>query len=253
MAEMKRVNAGSVPVPDPTALTTAALIREIDSLRERTSHDTLLLRELIETRIDGNDTAVQLLRTTTDKFPYKINEAIKQLQDLHNERFRSLDALIDIRFDSIDTQFAERDKRTEQLSLADKTAIAAALQAQKEAAGAQNESNTTANNKMEASFAKLIDQTQTLLQAVTRNTDDKINDIKSRLDKGEGRTSVSDPVVAEGISKLNAALIDLTKSRDTNQGYGLGQAGLWGFIVGGLGVLFGLGGLIVALMGKFVR
>ena len=47
------------------------------------------------------------------------------------------------------SQFAERDKRTEQLSLADKTAIAAALQAQKEAAGAQNESNTAAINKME--------------------------------------------------------------------------------------------------------
>jgi hypothetical protein len=33
----------------------------------------------------------------------------------------------------------------------------------------------------------LIDQTQTLLQAVTNNTDGKINDLKSRLDKGEGR------------------------------------------------------------------
>jgi hypothetical protein len=64
-----------------------------------------------------------------------------QLRELHSERFSS-----------IALQFEERDKRTEQLSVADKTAIAAALQAQKEAAGAQNESNTAAVAKIETNF-----------------------------------------------------------------------------------------------------
>lgn len=241
---MATLNKTSVPVPDPTVLTTAALIREIESLRERMTHDNTFLRELIEARLNGSDKAVELLRSMTDRTPASITAAISQLQALHDEKFHSIEALVDTRFDGIDTQFLERDKRTEQLSLADKTAIAAALQAQKEAAGAQNESNTTANNKMEASFAKLIDQTQTLLQAVTRNTDDKINDIKSRLDKGEGKSSVSDPQTSLALERLTVAVASISKTTDIGTGHSQGSAALWGYIVGGLGLLFAFGTLI---------
>ena len=137
----------------------------------------LALREIIEARLNGMDKAIELLQISTDKFSAFVKCEVKQLQELHGEKFNS-----------IATQFQERDKRTEQLSLSDKTAIAAALQAQKEAAGAQNESNAAANVKMETNFAKLIDQQGLLLQEVRRNTDTQINDIKSRQDKGEGGT-----------------------------------------------------------------
>jgi hypothetical protein len=156
----------SRPVPDPTALTTAQLLREISNTRE-----------IIETRIGGMDRAIELLQKTNDGYPALMDAKVAKLQEVHEEKFRS-----------IETQFAERDKRTEQLSLADKTAIAAALQAQKEAAGAQNESNTAANVKTETNFAKLIDQGQALLLEVRRNTEAQINDLKSRLDKGEGHS-----------------------------------------------------------------
>lgn len=179
---------GSVPNPDPTERTVEQLLREIATSREIVEAIGKGDRQVVETRLAGMDKAIELLQRSTEKLPVYIKEAVGHLQAVHEERFRSISTQIEIQFEGIRTQFAERDKRTEQLSLADKTAIAAALQAQKEAAGAQNESNTTANTKMEANFAKLIDQTQTLLQAVTRNTDDKINDLKSRLDKGEGHT-----------------------------------------------------------------
>lgn len=249
---MQSPSNGSVPNPDPTERTVEQLLREIATSREIVEAKANGNREVVETRLAGMDTAIELLQEASDKIPQFIKDQVAQLQQLHEEKFISVSALVATRFDSIGTQFAERDKRTEQLSLSDKTAIAAALQAQKEAAGAQNESNTTANTKMEANFAKLIDQTQTLLQAVTRNTDDKINDLKSRLDKGEGRTSVSDPEVAEGIRQLRATMADLAKSRDTGAGYGAGQAGLWGLIVGGLGLLFGLGSFVVMML-KFVK
>jgi hypothetical protein len=42
---------------------------------------------------------------------------------------------------------------------------------------------------METNFIKLIDQGQNLLQAMAKGFDDKINDVKSRLDKGEGTSS----------------------------------------------------------------
>lgn len=220
----------TTPNPDPTERTKQDLIREIDSVRERVSHDDAFIREVlqiqiegnlaqIKARLDGNDAAVTLLRTMTDKVPQQINDVAAKLQALHDEKFRSIEEQSRIKFEGVQIQFSERDKRTEQLSLADKTAIAAALQAQKEAAGATNESNSVALLKMETNFAKLIDQGQTLLQSVVRNTDEKINDLKSRLDRGEGKTSVSDPAVANGISQLTGMISDLGKSRDRAAGH----------------------------------
>ena len=209
MTAMKSPVSGSVPNPDPTARTIETLQRDIGASREIVEASNLGTREVLETRLDGMDKAIKLLQETTDRIPQFIKESIRQLEALHDEKFTSIDEQISIQFAGIATQFQERDKRTEQLSLADKTAIAAALQAQKEAAGAQNESNTAAITKMETNFIKLIDQGQNLLQAMAKGFDDKINDVKSRLDKGEG----------------------------TNAGYGTS----WG-------VFLGLGGFILALV-----
>lgn len=218
----KMQSVESRPVPDPTLLTTQQLLREVGAARE-----------VIETRLGGMDKAIELLQAASDRYPQFVRAEVKQLQELHEEKFRS-----------IAIQFMERDKRTEQLSLADKTAIAAALQAQKEAAGAQNESNAAANAKMENSFAKLIDQNQALLLEVRRNTEAQINDLKSRLDKGEGKTSVSDPAVAEGIRTLSAMVKELAANRDTNTGKEQGIGQVVGYIVGAVGVLAGLAAIV---------
>jgi len=156
------------PNPDPSVLTTQQLLREVG-----------MLREVVDTRLSGMDKAINLLQQFTDKSP---TTAVLEQQ------IRSLSAIMDVKLEGVQTQFTERDKRTEQLSIADKTAIAAALQAQKEAAGAQNESNATANTKTETNFAKLIEQGQSLLLEVRRNTEAQINDLKSRIDKGEGHS-----------------------------------------------------------------
>lgn len=105
-------------------------------------------------------------------------EVFNAKMELQNEKFRG-----------IDTQFAERDKRTEQLSLADKTAIAAALQAQKEAAGATYESITAAIAKSEVGFTKQIDGLGTLIASITAGFDSKISDLTARLDRGDGHGS----------------------------------------------------------------
>jgi hypothetical protein len=184
------------PDPDPTLLTTEALRREI-----------LNLKELIEGRIGANDKAIELVQASTNKFR---DDHVKLIEDagdaLHSlilVEIEKLAQVTSVKFDSIATQFTERDKRTEQLSLADKTAIAAALQAQKEAAGATNESNSVALAKMENNFTKLIDQGQTLLQSVQKNMDDKISDLKSRIDSGEGQNKGK----TEGIGMVGAIII----------------------------------------------
>lgn len=179
-------SAATVPNPDPTQRTVDQLQREIGATRQILEANIIGTREVLETRLAGMDKAIELLQNATDKLPDKIKDAVGQLQQLHDEKFQSINNQLTAMASGIEKQFTERDKRTEQLSLADKTAIAAALQAQKEAAGAQNESNTTANTKMEGNFAKLIEQNQLLLQEFRRTSDDKIDDVKSRLDKGEG-------------------------------------------------------------------
>ncbi len=179
-------STGSVPNPDPTQRTVEQLQREISATRQIVEANGRGTREVIETRLSGMDKAIDLLQLATNKLPEQIRGEVGQLRQLHDEKFESTTKSMEALANGIEKQFTERDKRTEQLSLADKTAIAAALQAQKEDAAAKNESNSTATTKMEANFAKQIDQTQQLLQEMRRSTDDKINDIKSRLDKGEG-------------------------------------------------------------------
>ena len=178
---------GSVPVPDPTLLTTQQLIREIQSLRE-----------ILEAKIDGivaqniehfrsidlrflerdtrsekfeqdNRTAIQAALQAAKEAAQAIDEKTAHLEALHGEKFRS-----------ISTQFTERDTRAEQTSRDSKVAVDAALQAAKEAVGEQNRSSALAIAKSEAATAKAIDQLQILLQTATGAIDGKIADIKDR-------------------------------------------------------------------------
>jgi hypothetical protein len=91
------------------------------------------------------------------------------------------------KFNSIQTQFRERDTRAEQTSKDSKTAVDAALQAAKEAVGEQNKSSALAISKSEIAVTKQIDQIYTLIAAANKTTDEKINDLKSRLDQNVGQ------------------------------------------------------------------
>jgi hypothetical protein len=147
-------NGTRTPVPDPTILTTQQLIREVDSARE-----------ILETRFNGMDKAIELLQKATDKTPCTIKDAVDRLQELHQEKF-----------DSIATQFVERDTRTESTARDSKIAIDAALQAAKEAVG-----------KTEISFTKQIDAIGFNLQTMVKAIDDKFDDMKGRLTLIEGQ------------------------------------------------------------------
>lgn len=183
----------TVPRPDPTVLTTAMLQREIATSRE-----------VIETRLDGMDKAIELLQRTTDKFPQHIVEAVDRLQELHTEKFKS-----------IATQFVERDTRTEQTSRDSKVAVDAALQAAKEAVGEQNKSSALAIAKSEAATTKQIDQIGQMIAATNNAMNDKIDDIKTRLTtiesykKGgyEGMGSVGSIVM--GVAAVIAVIVSI--------------------------------------------
>jgi len=184
--------SGSTPTPDPTVLTTQNLRREISGLRE-----------LIEARLDGMDKAMVLLHIiVTEKFPATVDDAVGRLESLHNEKFNS-----------IKIQFAERDTRTEQTSRDSKVAVDAALQAAKEAVGEQNKSSALAIAKSEASTTKQIDQIGLTIGAMSKGFDDKIVDLKDRVNGMENR--------------------------------GQGQSQMWGYVVGAVGILIAIASVVI--------
>jgi hypothetical protein len=150
---------GTTPVPDPTILTTQQLVAAIAAVRE-----------ILETRLDAMDTATELNKQNTDKIPSLIEHRVRELEKLHDEKF-----------EGVDKQFVERDARSKQVSELNQKALDAALQAAKDASG-----------KTESSFTKQIaDLTENF---TTKNTalEDRLNDLKSRIDRGEGGTAQTD-------------------------------------------------------------
>lgn len=207
-------SGGWWPVPDPTKLTTKQLRRELatlreiietrllgmdrvtelanmqaavnrdqveqtrDRLRQETVAEVGQLRELLEARFDEMDRAIRLHAEIIDRVPAERDMAIKHLAELHDEKF-TLIAL----------QLAERDVRSEQAAEGAKLALDAALLAQKELVAQQNEANSAATAKAEASFTKQIDQIGTIIQTLEKALDARVTELKERIDRGEGSTA----------------------------------------------------------------
>lgn len=193
------------PVPDPTVLTTAQLLRTVEGLRE-----------IIEARLTGVNEGFALLRGGLDHQPEEIAGAVRHLAEVQNEKFIA-----------IHQQFIERDARMAQTSGDSKTAIAAALQAAKEAVAEQNKSSALAIAKNEAATVKQSDQIGKTIDTGLASLNDKIEDAKV----------------------LMAALAQrVTVSESSGKGVHEGQVNLWGWIVGGVGLVIGLIGGVSGLI-----
>jgi hypothetical protein len=171
---------GLLPRPDPTVLTTSQLLREIAGVREYIDSNV----HVLEQRFADIDRATQLRREAFEN-------QVKSLNDVVEERFRTLDQRFDViaeRFTSVAKQFDERDIRGQQQAEASGAALAAALQAAKELVGAQGEASAAAAVKSETSFTKQIDQIGTIIQTLEKALDARITELKERIDRGEGTT-----------------------------------------------------------------
>lgn len=176
---------GLLPIPDPTDLTTKALMREVGALRD-----------LVFQRLDAMDKAVELFDANLTRVPTEVDKQIANLRELifarfdvdhsHIERNRQLGIE---RFQAIDQRFEERDTRIELTTHAAKEALEAALHAAEKAVNKQNEAFAAAIDKSEASSAKQIEQLQDFLTSSNTATNAKIDDQKERILRleGEGR------------------------------------------------------------------
>lgn len=165
-------------MPDPTALTAAAVTAATDQLRREMQ----ALREIISARIDGADSDRHRIHEDV-KAQLRLGEvAIGHLKDLMETKIERLAAITSEKFAGVNSQFEERDTRTDQRAGDTKLAVDAAFAAAKEATA-----------KIETGFTKQIDAMSDQIDTKTRNSEDKISDLKDRLnaisariDRGEG-------------------------------------------------------------------
>lgn len=149
----------NLPSPDPTILTTQALQREIEALKERFNDKSDLVRQVAEERMECLEHEIKLLRDIVESAPARRDQALNQMQELIDEKFHAINA-----------RFAERDIRATAMHQANKEAINAALTTVKETM-----------NKSELAFTKQVDQIMTLIYSAQKGSDGKIDDLKERL------------------------------------------------------------------------
>ncbi len=145
MSVASLVPESNIPIPDPSLLTTVALQREIASLRELleaqvSGHAVVdrLVREILETRLGAMDKATELLSENSKALPTFVTKTaddkaavlrelldqkttalsvgISALRELMEQKIVSLAEMHAEKFNSVQTQFRERDVRTEQSS-----------------------------------------------------------------------------------------------------------------------------------------
>jgi len=161
----------NIPVPDPSLLTTQQLFREINALRE-----------LLSSRLNGMDKALDLVHENYVRIPSDTDKQISSLKELLFDKVVALEKAIQL-------QLHERDIRTEQSSAHSRLAIDAALQAAKELVGEQNRASGTAITKSETAVNKQMEQFSLLIQTVQKSVDDKFGDMKDRITRSEGSGS----------------------------------------------------------------
>jgi BMFP domain-containing protein YqiC len=195
-----------LPVPDPTRLTTQLVDRAIANFRE-----------VIEVRLAELDKAVVLAADQVSKLPADAAAKVEELRaDLERQMkalreliMSQIDKIRDVdaeRFDAVNTRFLERDSRTEQAALESRISLDAALAAAKEAVSEQNKANAAAIGKSETATQKQIDAMVQLMTTSNKSLEDKISDIKTRLDRGEGHDTGSTEARADKRFDIGAVI-----------------------------------------------
>lgn len=167
-----------IPVPDPTKLTTELVDRAINAERDRTDGQFAVRDE----RLNGMDSATQLRLAQMHSIKEEIEMSRGETKILATHERE----LTTQRFDAVGDTFTALNQRTAEQKADTRAAVDAALQAAKELVALQTEASDKSTAKSEASFAKQIDALGLLLQKSSETTDDKIIDLKSRMDRIEG-------------------------------------------------------------------
>jgi hypothetical protein len=174
----------SVPVPDPTTLTTAQLYREIAALSEIFEAKMGALTTRLTTSENGSKeslaNAAQTIQNGLDKAEKSIVVSIEKVQNEQRIALTDAEKRVNEKFEMMDKQRIE--------SKADfNLAIAAALMAQKELFAQQTKCNEEAATKSENATSKQLESVKSEAALSRQSLDEKITALKERIDRGGGR------------------------------------------------------------------
>jgi len=193
---------------DPTALTTAALQREIQATRDLANTHVAHVQELITTRLDAMDKAIDLLA----QYPTRMDEKVNGLREYIESIINGMKMQRDEQFRAIDQRFHERDLRADQRIEMSEKALNAALTSAKEAVAEHNQSSALAISKSEVATDKRMLQMELLIGSKAEALDTKISSNSDRLTRIEGRdvgAANARTTSLQGISVLVAVIMGL--------------------------------------------
>lgn len=133
----------------------------------------------------------------------------------------TLQALMDEKFRGVEMQFSLRDKGVKETADLTNLALQAALSAAEKAVQKQNESFSLSINKSELATTKLLDAQAEAMRTLGSVMADKLNDLK-----------ITQSLVAGGTA---------------------GKASLWGFAIGGIGVVISIVTVVLSLVAFVIR
>ncbi len=155
------------------------------------------LKEKIEIKIESIEKAIAI----TERYPTLLDTAKTELKELLLVAIGHLKELHEEKFKRIDTMILERDAHIAEAQANRRIAVDSAFVAAEKAVAEQNRTNALAVAKSEATFTKQIDQIMNLMATMAKNTDDKIDDLKTRQKLGEGK--------AQGIGSLAGVIFSV--------------------------------------------
>jgi hypothetical protein len=177
------------------------------------------LENKLHTKFEANDKAVDLLHEDQVRVPTLLDRSVDQVKEVMGLRVDALHALTNERFMRIDAAFTALATLTDKLSLANATALTAALSAAEKAVGEQNRSSSLAISKSEQGTNEAIKQLGANFSTEIKSIASVVANLQSRLDRGEGTAvGVNQPAHNAQIDALTNAVSALvargTERRD---------------------------------------
>jgi len=221
--------------PDPTQIRAAAPTVEFPDTTPITRSDLDRALASIQVHFDAIEKAVELSHQDSVRVPTLVDRAVSNLQTLMESKIANAQEVVGGRVDKLEIQFQER-------TAAGSTAVAAALQAAKEAVGQQQLASASSVEKAQAQSGEALAQLRASFVQTTNAQEAQLSDVKSRLDRLDG------PLLQTqgSLSSIEAQLTDVKSRLDKAEGSGSGVGSVFGWIVGAGGVLVALATLVLS-------
>jgi hypothetical protein len=194
----------STPRPDPTALTTEQLIREISRLEESVRLRSAESRAQLEGQIDLTNERFEALRRSLDERfatqQFAISTAFDAAQNAKEGAKELFDAKLSSLTDMLNERYATQTKALDAAFLAQQAAVATSFDASEKAMAAAllaakeavEKANTATEKRFDGVNEQLAQQTGVLSELLPRaeaearitDLDRRLTDIKSTVDKG---------------------------------------------------------------------